>query len=126
MRWSVREAIATLLFAAMVTCYIGFLVGGSMPFIHDTLATAATTFILWVAVFLVADGYDITSPARVTELLLFAASITLGAAAALAADMVTGPAPVLLAVFIGAAVVTWTVRLLHDSGRLSHRRVAAR
>ena len=120
-----RDAVATLLFVAMVACYIGFLVGGSMPFIHDTLATAATTFILWVAVFLVAGGHDITVAGGVTELLLFAASITLGAAAALAADMLTGPAPVLLAVFIGTAVMTWTVRLLHDSGRLRHRRVAA-
>ena len=125
MRWSVREAVATLLFVVMVTCYVGFLMGGSMPFIHDTLATAATTFILWVAVFLLTDGHDITAPNQVAELLLFAMSITLGATAALAADLLTGPAPVLLAVFIGTAVVTWTVRLLHDSRRLRHGRLVA-
>jgi hypothetical protein len=121
----VRGAVATLLFVAMVTCYVGFLVGASMPFIHDTLATAATTFILWVVLFLVTDGHDITSPGRAIELLLFAVSITLGAAAVLAADMLTGLAPVLLAVFIGTASVTWTVRLLHDSRRLRHGRLTA-
>jgi hypothetical protein len=126
MKRSVREAVATLLFVAMMTCYAGFLVGWSMPFIHDTLATAASAFILWVAVFLLTDGHDITTPGRATELLLFAASITLGGAAVLAADMRTGPAPVLLAAFVVTAVVTWTVRLLYDSGRPRHGRLAAR
>lgn len=123
MRWSVRDAVASVLVVAMLTGYIGYLVGGSMPLIHDTLATAATTFILWIAVFLVllvTDGHDLTTAGGTAELMLFALSITLAGAAVLAADLLTGVAPVLLAVSIATAVVTWTVRLLHDSGRLRH------
>src|SRR5690348_13923831 len=117
-----RDAVASLLVATMVAAYVGYLAGGSMPLVHDTLATAATTFILWVAVFLlvlITGGYDITTRSGGTELLLFAVSITLGGAAVLAADLLTGVLPglppVVLAGLIATAVVTWTVRLLHHS-----------
>jgi len=83
---------------------------------------------------LIAPGFDEPTKALYLDLfrimlltpILFAASITLGGAAVLAADMRTGPAPVLLAAFVVTAVVTWTVRLLYDSGRPRHGRLAAR
>lgn len=123
MRMPIRETLGTVLVAAMLVPYVGYLVGWSMPFIHNTRAMAATAFILWVGVFLVAGRYDTTTHDGNTELVLFAASITLGAAAALAAEMLTGLAPALLAAFVGLAVVTWTVRLLQDTGRWHHGRL---
>lgn len=125
MRMPIRDTVATLLVAAIVVSYAGFLAGASMPFVHDTLGMAATAFILWVAVFLVAGRYQTTTAEGIAELVLFAVSLTLGAGAVLAAEMLTGLAPALLAVFVGTAVVTWTVRLWQDIGRWQHRGLTA-
>jgi hypothetical protein len=120
MGWSISDALATLLVAAILVPYLGLVAGGSMPLIHDTLAMAATAFIGWVAVFLLAGRYDATSRAGITELVLFAVSLTLGAAAVLAAETATVLGSALLAVFVAAIVVTWTMRLVHDPGLWRH------
>ncbi len=126
MKTPIRDTLGTVLIAAMVVPYVGYLMDASMPVIHDTLGMAATAFILWIGAFLVADRYDTTTGDGITELLAFAASITLGAAAVLTAGMLPSAAPVLLAAFVVAALATWTVRLLRDSGRWRHGRLVAR
>jgi hypothetical protein len=126
MRVPIRDVLGTVVVASIVVPYVGFLVGGSMPFIHDTRAMAATAFILWVAVFLIADQYDTTTSDGTTELVLFAIAVVLGGAAVLAAEMLAALAPVLLAGFVGMAVVTWTLRLLRNTGRWHHGTLAAR
>jgi len=120
MRAYLRDMLATLVVAAILVAYLAFLAGGSMPLIHDTLAMAATAFVGWVVVFVLAGRYDTASRGGVTELVLFAVSIALGAGAVLAAETSTVFGPVLLAVFLVAVAVTWGVRLRHDHRR-SHR-----
>ena len=44
-----RDGVATLLVSAVVVPYIGYLVKGSMPFIHDPRGMAATALVLGLA-----------------------------------------------------------------------------
>jgi hypothetical protein len=44
-----RDGVATLLVAAVVVPYIGYLVRGSAPFIHDPRGMAATALVLGLA-----------------------------------------------------------------------------
>ena len=54
MRLKIYDAIATLLVAAVVVPYIGYLVAGSMPFIKDERGLSATGLVLGIIAFAVA------------------------------------------------------------------------
>ncbi|TCC30784.1 hypothetical protein [Kribbella speibonae] len=56
MRLRVRDIVATLLLAAVVVPYIGYLVNGEMPLIYDVQAMASTGFFLGVFAFWVIRG----------------------------------------------------------------------
>jgi hypothetical protein len=49
MRIGWRDGVATLLVAAIVVPYIGYLVRGSMPFVQDPRSMAATGLMLGLA-----------------------------------------------------------------------------
>ena len=53
MRLSVRDAIATLLVAAIAVPYVGYLIDGSMPFVEDPRGMSAVGLILGVVAFFV-------------------------------------------------------------------------
>src|SRR6266545_4040343 len=88
MKLSIRDGFATLLLAAILVPYVGFLANGSMPFIKDPPGMAATALILGAAAFLFGGRF--------------------------AAE--TAAAYLLLALLVGAIVLTWAVQLLHHAG----------
>jgi hypothetical protein len=112
MRSSTKNVIATVLVAAIVVPYIGYLVWGEMPFLKDPRGMGATGLILGVAAAVVV-GRAVFDPAPLSR----AASAT-GVIA-----LVTGIATVwaetsegLLAAFIGLIVLTWVLGELAYSG----------
>ena len=124
MKLSIRDGAATLLLGAILVPYVGYLVNGSMPFIKDPRGMSATALILGAAAFLFAGRFSGSTTLGITEVVLVVVSLGVGVAALLLAETVAAEA--LLAVFIGAIVVTWGVQLLHHSGVIPTRPAAFR
>ena len=105
MRSTTRNIVATLLVAAIVVPYVGYLVWGEMPFLQDPRGMAATGLILGVAAALVAGrgGLGSTTVHRAAQASGLAA-LVLGIAA-----LWVGTSEVLLALFVVAIVVTWAL-----------------
>lgn len=112
MRSSTKNLVATVLVAAIVVPYIGYLLWGEMPFLEDPRGMAATALILGVAAAIVVGRAALDSAA-----LSRAASATGGLAlvAGIAAVWV-GTSEGLLAACIGLIVLTWVLGELAYSG----------
>jgi hypothetical protein len=103
MRFTARNIVATVLVAAVVIPYVGYLVWGEMPFIEDPRGMAATGLILGVAAVLVAGRAALESgPMHRAAQVSGAAALALGIAAVWAET-----SEALLALFIVGIVVTW-------------------
>ena len=119
MRLTWKDAAATILIAAILVPYIGYLADGSMPFIHDGRGMAATALIIGVAACYAGDLHVMQR--RWTVLtgltaLLGAAALGLGIAA-----IVTGSGAI-LAAFIIVIVGLWALATgRHTAGTLSSR-----
>jgi len=104
-RITYKDAVATLLVAAIVVPYLGYLAWGDMPFIQDLRGMAATGLVLGLAAAAVAGraAFD-PEPMHRAALAAGVAALALGIAA-----LLVGSSEVLLAVFIAAIVVTWAL-----------------
>jgi hypothetical protein len=116
MKLSIRDGIATALVAAILVPYAGYLVRGEMPFIQDPRGMSATGLIIGVAAFLVAGKISMAGTLNKVEVGLAIVALAVGLVALGLAG--TAAAEVLLAVFIGAIVVTWAVEMLQHAGIL--------
>ncbi len=117
MKLSIRDAIATLLVAAIAVPYVGFLVNGEMPFIKDPRGMSATALVLGAAAFLFAGRFSTTSGIGILETVLAVLTVGFGVFVVLVAES-TGAAYLLLAILMGAIGVTWLVQMVHHSGIL--------
>jgi hypothetical protein len=117
MRLRLRDLIATVLVAAIVVPYVGYLINGEMPFIEDARGMSAVGLILGVVAFAVHRSGDPFDRIGKTEVALGAVSLALGLVALILAE--TAAAEVLLAVFMGSIIVVWAVELLDHVGALS-------
>jgi hypothetical protein len=123
MRITYRDAIATLLVAAIVVPYLGYLTWGDMPFIEDPRGMAATGLVLGLAAAAVAGRAALDpEPLHRAALGSGVAALALGIAALWAETN-----EVLLALFIAAIVVTWAVGEIASTrhpvtsgGRMAH------
>ena len=115
MKLTKKDVAATLVTAAIVVPYIGYVKWGSMPFIKDARGMATTGVILLLAWGLaVREPYGRGSIAWVAAI-VGAAALVLGVAAAwLESD-------VLLVPFIAAVTVLWAIRMLFRSDAPSRR-----
>src|SRR6266545_4501592 len=86
MKLSIRDGFATLLLAAILVPYVGFLANGSMPFIKDPPGMAATALILGAAAFLFGGRFTADTVLGVTELALVLVTLGIGVAAVFAAE----------------------------------------
>ena len=112
MRFTNRDATATLLVAAIVVPYVGYVIRGSMPFIEDPRGMAATGLILGVLAMTVWGRSLLASEAtRSIVTVLAVMSFGLGIAALWAE---TDEA--LLAGFVLSIVVVWAITMLAHSG----------
>ena len=122
MRVTTKDVIATLLVAAIVVPYIGYLVWGDMPFIQDPRGMAATGLILGLAAAAVAGraAFD-RDPMHRAALGSGVVALALGIAALWAETN-----EVLLALFIAAIVVTWALgEIASTRGSITPRRPMA-
>lgn len=105
MRITYKDVIATLLVAAIVVPYIGYLAWGDMPFIEDPRGMAATGLVLGLAAAAVA-GRAVFDRERMHRAALVSGvvALCLGIAALWAETN-----EVLLALFIASIVVTWAL-----------------
>ncbi len=108
-----RDFLATLLVAAIVVPYVGFLIRGDMPLISDPRGMASIGLILGVTAFLVGGVYGVGALGK-TEWGLALAAFGVGVAAVLFAE--TSAAYGLLAAFVVLVVVLWAVKLLDHAG----------
>jgi hypothetical protein len=117
MQIRVRDWIATLLVAAIVVPYIGYLVHGSMPFIRDATGMAAVGVVIaLVAVSVIGpDGFRGTWGRWAT--LTGSAAVLLGVATVVLGERAVY-GETLLAYFVGAVVVTWLIAVLVDTSVL--------
>jgi hypothetical protein len=115
MRVTWRDGIATLLVAAVVIPYIGYLIKGSMPFLQDPRGMAGTGLMLGLAAGLAIGRAGFTGARGRVAALLAGLTGALGIITVIWGEAGT-LSEVLLAVFIGGIVVTWAVAELVGSG----------
>jgi hypothetical protein len=112
MKLTRKDLIATLLIAAVVVPYVGYLIWGEMPFIQDPRGMAAVGIVGLLLGF-VAWGLGLRSMFGKVMLVLGVATLGLGIAAALVG---AEGSELLLATFVGAIVLVWAVETAHDAG----------
>ena len=103
-----RDGVATLLVAAIVVPYIGYLVRGSMPFIQDPRGMAATGLVLGLAAAVVVGREAFHGTWGVAAAFFAVASGGLGVVTFIRAEE-GALSEGLLAVFVGAIVVAWAL-----------------
>jgi hypothetical protein len=114
MKLTLRDGLATLLVAAIVVPYVGYLVRGDMPFIQDPRGMSATGLVLGLAAFLTAGRQFTATTAGKVELGTGIVVLAIGLAALAFAE--TAAAEALLAVFMAGIVLAWAVQMLHHAG----------
>jgi hypothetical protein len=122
MRITYKDVVATLLVAAIVIPYLGYVAWGDMPFIQDPRGMAATGLVLGLAAAAVAGraAFD-PEPVHRAALGTGAVALALGIAA-----LLVGTSEVLLAAFVVAIVLTWALGEIAHARRAvaSHRSMA--
>lgn len=108
-RW--RDGVATLLVAAIVVPYVGYLVRGSMPFIRDPRGMAATGLILGLAAAAVLGREAFRGTWGVAAAFFAVASAGVGVVTFIRAEE-GALSEGLLAVFMAAIVVAWALAKL--------------
>ena len=116
MKWSARDGIASLLVAAIVIPYVGYLAQGEMPFIEDPRGMSAVALVLGVAAFLVAGAMISPGAWGKVEIVLALVTLTVGIVALVFAEAAAAEA--LLAAFIVMIVADWAVTMLDHGGFL--------
>jgi hypothetical protein len=117
MRLTWKDAAATLLVAAILVPYFGYLARGSMPFIHDARGMAATALIIGAVACYAGDRVMARRWTVLTAVtaLLGAVALGLGIAA-----IVTASGGI-LAAFIACIGALWALATVrHAAGTLSH------
>ena len=117
MKLTTRDGLATLLLAAILVPYVGYLIRGEMPFIQDPRGMSATALVLGAAIFLTAGRFTTSTALGKTEIGLATATLVLGAVALVLAE--AAAAEVLLALFVGAIVDVWATQMLDHAGMLT-------
>jgi hypothetical protein len=121
MRTTWRDAIATLLVAALVVPYIGYLIKGSMPFLQDPRGVAGTGLVLGLTAALFIGRTGFTGRWGRVTVVLAALTGALGIITVIWGEPGT-LSEVLLAAFVLAVVVTWAWAELVRTGVLGEPR----
>ena len=114
MRLTMRDAIATVLVAAVAVPYVGYLVDGEMPFVQDARGMSAVGLVLGVVAFFVMRGGNVKDRVGVTENVLASLALVLGLLALALAE--TAAAEVLLAAFMVSILVVWATEVADHAG----------
>ncbi len=126
MRMTWRDGIATLLVAALVVPYIGYLIRGSMPFLQDPRGVAGTGLVLGLTAALAIGPTGFTGSRGRVAAVLAGLTGLLGILTVIVGELGV-LSEVLLALFVVGVVVTWAAAELARTGavgeprRLVHR-----
>jgi hypothetical protein len=107
-RW---DWLATLAVAAIGVPYIGYLINGSMPFVHDPRGMSGVGLVLGIVAYLALNQ---ATAMTTFEKALAGGSLILGVVALAFAE--TFAADVLLAVFMGTILVVWAFAIAEHAG----------
>lgn len=121
---TIRDALATVLVAAVLVPYVGYLWQGEMPFIKDPRGMAATALILGAAAFVVAGVMSDRDRFARIEVGLAAVVAIFGVVVVVLAE--TAAAEALLAALVAGVVAVWVMQMLHHAGYLGPRGPAVR
>jgi hypothetical protein len=116
MKLKAKDLFASLLVAAAVVSYVGYLVEGEMPFAKDPRGMAAVGLLLGFVAFVVLWSGETPDTSNQLELALAVVSIVLGVVTLGLAE--TAAAEILLAIFMGSILVVWAVKLADHAGVL--------
>jgi hypothetical protein len=116
MKLKMKDLVATLLVVAIGVAYGGYLLNGEMPLVKDPRGMAAVGLVLGLVAYLVLEGGDPRDTTDKVEGGLMLAVLTLGVVTLALAE--TAAAEVLLAIFMGAILVAWAVKLADHAGVL--------
>jgi hypothetical protein len=114
MRLGLRDAVAALLMAGIITPYAGLLVRGRMPYVEDVRMMAAVALVLGSAAILVADQLSVATYLGRVEIGFALVTLALGVIAMAFATTVFGQ--LLLGAFVAGILLTWGVQLLDHAG----------
>jgi hypothetical protein len=112
-----RDLVATLIFAAVMVPYIGYVSKGGMPFVHDPRGMAGVGLVglfLMMVAFGGRESFDAGSWVLIGTALM---GFGLGIAALILETNET-----VLAAFIGAISLYWALGLLFDTGMIGESR----
>ncbi|TDO46583.1 hypothetical protein EV651_12665 [Kribbella sp. VKM Ac-2571] len=118
MRLKARDLVATLLVAAVMVPYVGYLLNGEMPFLKDPRGMSALGLLLGAVAFWVIRGSNDRGRIGRMEAGVAMLSAVLGIVAVGLAE--TAAAEVLLAVFMGSILVVLAIELIDHAGLLHH------
>ena len=116
MKWTWKDLVASLLILAIAVPYVGYLVNDEMPFVEDPRGMAAIGIVLGLAAFGVIESGDTRDTTDKLELGLMVLVLAFGVVTFALAE--TAAAEVLLAVFMGAILVVWAVKMADHAGVL--------
>ena len=113
-RLGLRDAVAALLLAGIITPYAGLLVRGRMPYVEDVRMMAAVALVLGGAAILTADQLSFTTVIGRLEIGFALVTLALGIIATAFATTTFGQ--LLLGAFVTGILLTWGVQLLDHAG----------
>ena len=114
-----RDAISTLLVAAIVVPYLGYLAWGSMPFIQDPTGMAGVAVVLGLLAFGAGSWLDLAAGTvyRWTIGLAATATFVVGMLALVSESFLSGTVrEYLLGATVAAIVALWGTTELHHAG----------
>lgn len=110
-----KDALATLMVAAIVVPFVGYSIRGSMPFLEDPRGMAAIGIVGGLIAFAAFGRRAFgTGTFEVVMIALSVATLGVGIAA-----LVAETSWVLLVPMVSGIVVMWGLALLHDAGYLA-------
>jgi hypothetical protein len=114
----VRDLVATLIFAAVMVPYVGYVINRSMPFVKDPRGMSAVGLVgllLMIIAFGGRESFD-----RGSWLLIGTAVVAFGLGFS---ALILETNETVLAAFIGAISLYWALELLFDTGVIGERGV---
>lgn len=114
MRLGLRDAMAALLMAGIITPYAGLLVRGRVPYVEDVRTMAVVALMLGGAAILIADQLSFATFIGRVEIGFALVTLALGVVAMAFATTVFGQ--LLLGAFVAGILLTWGVQLLDHAG----------
>lgn len=116
MKVKTRNFVSTLLIVLIAVPYAGYLVNGEMPFVEDARGMAAVGLALGTIAYLVLSSGDSRSFTDSVESGVALVAFLLGFVAFALAE--TAAAEALLAAFMGAILIAWSVKMMDHAGVL--------